>query len=95
MPFDKNKDTINKEGRPKGSKNKLTYDLREKINDFLNDNIDKVVNDFNQLEPKDKIKFYIDFLQFVIPKYQSMKLDADIKNTNEFSFPEIVVKNGL
>jgi len=35
MPFKKNDNNINRNGRPKGSINKISNNLRLRINDFL------------------------------------------------------------
>ena len=39
-------------GRKSGTLNKVTTDLRKRIDDFLNDNWDTLQDDFNQLEPE-------------------------------------------
>ena len=44
-------------GRSIGTQNKITRDLKETINDFLNNNIDSLQDNFNQLDAKDKINF--------------------------------------
>ena len=56
--------TNNPNGRPVGSKNKVTAGLRERINDFLNDNWKDLQADFKKLEPKERLMFYEKLLQF-------------------------------
>ena len=68
----------NPNGRPKGSKNRAGGQLRHLISEFLELRFDEVVQDFEQLEPKDKIKVYTDFLQYGLPKLQA------VSNTVEF-----------
>ena len=58
-------------GRKKGTPNKLTAELRQKINDFLNDNWNCLQKDFERLEPKDKLNFYEKLLQNGLPRLQS------------------------
>jgi hypothetical protein len=41
MPFEKEDKRINRNGRPKGSKNTVPYDLRENINYFQCENLMK------------------------------------------------------
>jgi len=69
----------NPTGRPVGSKNHVTQDLRKRINDFLNDNWESLQEDFEQLEPKDKLLFYEKLLQYGLPKMQSTQLTVDVE----------------
>jgi hypothetical protein len=81
MPFSKGQ-SGNKNGKPKGTKNKTGVKLREAISNFLSDNFPKVVDDFHSLTPKDRVKLYTDLLQFGLPKLQAVSLDFD-KMTDE------------
>ncbi len=71
MPFEKGI-SGNIAGRPKGSKNKAGEGLREVISDFLEQRFEDVVRDFEQLEPRDRIKVYTDLLQYGLPKLQAV-----------------------
>ena len=64
--------TNNPNGRPAGSPNKVTKELRTIINDFLNDNIEKVQKDFSKLQPRDRVRLFIDLLQYAIPKCRTI-----------------------
>jgi len=61
MPFEKG-NSGNPDGRPKGTNNKLSKQLRETINDFLETNFETVINDFEKLTPKERLKFYCELL---------------------------------
>jgi len=77
-------------GRKSGTPNKVTTDLRKRINDFLNDNWDNLQQDFNKLEPKDKLLFYEKLLQYGLPKLQSTELTGDFQPTiTGITFDEI------
>ena len=61
----------NPNGRPEGTPNKVTGQLRETISDFLNENFEQIKNDFEKLAPKDRAKLYCDLLQYGLPKLQA------------------------
>ena len=82
MPFEKGH-SGNLIGRPKGSQNRRTKELRQAISAFLEDNFEKVVNDFHILSPRDKIKFYCDLLQYSLPKLQSVQLETEFDRLPE------------
>ena len=70
--------TNNPKGRPKGTPNKITTDLRIRISDFLSDNWQTFQQDFNGLEPEKRMVFYEKLLQYGLPRLQATEL------TNKF-----------
>lgn len=80
--------TNNPAGRPKGIPNKTTGQLRESITQFIEDNFEEVEKDWRKLNPKDKLNFYRDLIQYVIPKMQS----ADITNHNDLTVKDVTDK---
>lgn len=87
MPFKKGDDRINRAGRPQGTKNKVSQEIRERINDFLENNFDNIQTDIQQLEPKDRIKYFIDLLSFGLPKLRNVEMD--IQNMPELNLKEL------
>ena len=73
----------NPNGRPTGSPNKTTGTLRQQINDFLNDNWQKMQTDFEALEPKDRLIFYEKLMQYGLPKLQSTTLTTDFEKMTD------------
>ncbi len=73
----------NPKGRPKGSQNRAGGKLREVISDFLENRFEDVVNDFEQLEPKDRIKVYTDLLQYGVPKLQAVTNSVEFENMTD------------
>lgn len=67
-------------GRTKGSKNKATEELRSFINDFINDNKEKIQQDFDSLEPKERIDSLIKLLEYSLPKLQRTELTSESEN---------------
>lgn len=80
-------------GRKPGSINKITKDLRVSINDFLVQNFDVVIKEWNKIDkPTERLNFYKDLLKFAVPSLQATKLDDnDIKQSSE-SILEIIHK---
>lgn len=77
----------NPKGRPRGAKNKATNELREWVERFINDNLDTIANDIKELDPNDRVKFFLALLNYTLPKQQSVK--AEINDERE----QIVIAN--
>ena len=73
-------------GRPHGTKNKVNEAIRQKIVSFLENNFDLIESDLNSLQPKDRIKFYIDLLSFGLPKLKTIELT---NNPDELSHEDL------
>ena len=89
MPFKKGT-SGNIAGKPKGTTNKASNQLRELISGFLEDRFQDVVNDFKKLSPKERVKSYTDLLQFAVPKLQNTSLDVDFERLDEDQLDEII-----
>jgi predicted component of type VI protein secretion system len=89
MPFKKGQ-SGNIKGRTKGSPNRTTKQLRENINSFLNNNFQRLENDFELLPPRDRIKFYCDLLQYGLPKLQSVELESDFEHLTDMQIDKII-----
>jgi hypothetical protein len=76
----------NLNGRPKGAKNKHVKPLRLLITNFAEDKFPEIVEEFEKLEPKEKLKFYIDILQYSLPKLQSISNEAGAEKAQEEQF---------
>lgn len=69
--------TNNPNGRPKGSKNKATKNLREIIKTFLEKNADDLQTEFAKLDAKDKLLFFEKLLKFAIPTQQQNQVNFE------------------
>lgn len=78
MSFKKGK-SGNPEGRPAGSKNKTTEEIRERINLFLSENWSQVMTDFKKLDPERKLFFYEKLLKYSVAPLQSITMQADLR----------------
>jgi hypothetical protein len=62
-------------GRKAGTPNKMTGDLKSRISTLLDSQFDNVVDDLEQLEPKDRVTAYLKFLEYALPKQREQKID--------------------
>jgi hypothetical protein len=80
----------NPTGRPKGAKNKAGKDLRILISNFLEQRFDKMIKDFDKLEPKDRLKVYTDLLQYGLPKLQAVSNEFNFEKLSEEELDKII-----
>jgi hypothetical protein len=66
MPFEKGK-SGNPAGRPKGTANKTTEELRQVFAQFLEANIERLQEMFDQLEAKEQLSFIERVAKLVMP----------------------------
>lgn len=71
--------TNNPNGRPKGARNKVTNDLKGWINKIIERNTDTFESDLRALEPKDRLQLLEKMFQYIIPRMQSVSVEAQIK----------------
>jgi hypothetical protein len=70
--------TNNIKGRPKGAKNRSTTEIREKLFEFISDNLPKLQNDFDKLDnPKDRLMFIERLFQYSLPKLQAQSIEFE------------------
>lgn len=68
-------------GRKKGTPNKVTTNLREKISAFLDRKWEVIESDFETLRPKDRIALFEKLLQYSIPKLQTVSETQEQEKT--------------
>lgn len=67
-------------GRKKGTPNKVSKDLRERIRLFLDEKWPEAIETWETIDkPGEKLRLYIDLSRFVLPVLQSVSLDATVK----------------
>lgn len=80
----------NPSGRPDGSKNKVNEELRSMISDFLNGEFDNIKTQFENLKPNEKVKFYVDLLQYALPKMQAVSVASEFENFTDEQLDQII-----
>lgn len=84
----------NPKGRPKGRTNKDVKELRERVKMLLDSTFDRIIEDLEHLEPKDRVNAYFKLLEFALPKLKAVeaKIEGDIMAVQP---PTIVIGDNL
>ena len=77
-------------GRPKGTPNKITAELREWICNFIHDNRERIQNDFNELPPRDRVVLFEKFLRYALPVLQSTTLSTDFDRMSDDQLNKVI-----
>lgn len=83
--------TNNPFGRPKGSKNKNTKDLREFLQDVVNDRT-QIQKDLKALEPLERLQIIEKLMGYVLPKLRSVENKIDFAQLSDEQIDEIIQK---
>lgn len=67
--------TNNPNGRPKGTPNKVTQNMREWIAALIDNNREQIEEDLKALEPKERVQMLERLMQYVVPKQQAVSTD--------------------
>lgn len=66
-------------GRKKGTPNKVTKDIRSRIAEFIEGNFETYCDKMSELDGRDYVRAYNDMCQYVLPKLQSVAVDAVVE----------------
>ena len=69
--------TNNPNGRPKGSINKSTAEIRELVTTLFEERYKDFIQALDDLEPKEKVDAYFKLMGFILPRQR----DVDLKVT--------------
>ena len=79
--------------RLKGSKNKLTSEIKQRISDALNSTIDNLENDMNSLQTKERVELFARLLPFILPKLKETDLNTINENQNPNEIRVNIIKS--
>ncbi|WP_346239395.1 DUF5681 domain-containing protein [Niabella insulamsoli] len=80
----------NPSGRPKGTPNKATTNLRAWITSFIEDNRSQIQEDWHSLEPKDRIVLFERLLKFALPTLQSQAITTNFDQMTDEQLDKII-----
>ena len=89
MPF-KTGESGNQAGRPIGSQNKNVSRLRDWVTNFLEENKERVKEDWLLLEPKDRIILFEKLLKYSLPTLQATTLSTEFENMTDTDLDRII-----
>ena len=89
MPYQKGQ-SGNLSGRPVGTNNKSTNRLRDWITEFLEENKDRIKEDWLLLEPKDRIVLFEKLLKYSLPTLQATTLSTEFESMTDTDLDRII-----
>ena len=83
-------------GRPKGTPNKITAELRDWISNFIDSNREQIQRDWETLDPKDRIVLFERLLKYALPTLQATSLTTEFERLTDEQLDTIIeqLKNG-
>ncbi|GAB2774296.1 hypothetical protein GCM10027275_16660 [Rhabdobacter roseus] len=82
MPFQPTQ-SGNPKGRPRGSSNKASSDLRKAVLELLDNNWDSIQTDLKRVTARDRLNFIEKLLGYALPKLQSVEVSAELTSRIE------------
>jgi len=72
-------------GRPKGSQNKVTREIKQGFEALLHNNVEKLQADLDALEPKDRLQALTNLSKYILPtlKQSEVSLDAQVNGVSD------------
>jgi len=77
-------------GRPKGTPNRITAELRDWISYFIHDNKEKIQEDFDSLTPRDRVVLFEKLLKYALPVLQTTTLQTDFERMTDTQLDHII-----
>ncbi len=98
MAFTENRELASRAGKlgtRKGVPNRTTQQVRKAFQLLVENNLERLQNDLDELEPKDRIKFVLDMAKFILPTLQAVSVD-DLREQEAQGFNVLTInlKNG-
>ncbi|MFR9543519.1 MAG: hypothetical protein SNH27_15900 [Rikenellaceae bacterium] len=82
--------TGNPNGRPKGSPNKVTTEMKEWVKELIDNNREQLERDLKILDPDERWRVIEKLMSYVMPKMQSVETKIDLNNLTDDQLNAIV-----
>ena len=82
--------TNNPNGRPKGTPNKITADLRLKINAIVEKQIESIESDLQSLEPMQRLQIVEKLISYCVPKLQAQSFEIDFTKLSNDQLDNVI-----
>jgi hypothetical protein len=86
MPYPKGV-TNNPYGRKKGIPNRSTAEMRDSIQAFVEHNLQKIQDDFDELDSVERLRILERFMQYIMPRYASQTAEPE----NQYTEPLVII----
>tara|TARA_R110002049_G_scaffold283066_3_gene463069 strand:- start:364 stop:693 length:330 start_codon:yes stop_codon:yes gene_type:complete len=73
-------------GRPKGSKNKSTQQIKNAFQALLSNSLPQLISDVNAMEPKDRANFLLKLSDKILPSLKSVDSVVETKGIQQLGF---------
>ena len=81
-------ETVSNAGRPAGSKNKATAEVREKFKELVENNLSTFQDDLDTLQPYERLTIVMQMAKFVLPTLRATELTSDLDKVVHISFKD-------
>lgn len=82
--------TNNPNGRPKGTPNKITADLRSFLTGVIDKNRRQITKDLKALEPRDRLIILEKLMAYVIPKQQTVTASVELERLTDEQLNQVI-----
>lgn len=93
MAFTENRELASRAGKlgtRKGVPNRVNHEVRKSFKLLIENNLERLQNDLDELEPKDRIRFILEMAKFILPTLQAVSVD-DLRENEAQGFNVLTI----
>ena len=93
MAFTENRELASRAGKlgtRKGVPNRVNHEVRKSFKLLIENNLERLQNDLDELEPKDRIRFILEMAKFILPTLQAVSVD-DLREEDAQGFNTLII----